>query len=296
AATVGEFTTFTNQQIDAYNLAAAAIPADYDPAGHKTATVESAKVAFNGALGARVHGWLAKPPGPGPFPAMLVLPGGGINARPRPLEHARHGYLALDIQAHGLDVDLEKYPTLPGYYDGQIYDPPRDFYFHRIYLNSLQAVNYLLSRPDVDPKRLVIVGGSQGGRTAIVVGALDHRVAAIVPAIPHHGYVPYTAWATASNKAKTDGTDRATPPPPADPAQRCLAYYDNLNFAPAVRCPVFMNVGLVDGASPATCVYATFQQLGSANKTLVPLAGLAHDWSAEFDRRAWRWLEDTLRP
>ncbi len=41
---------------DAYNLASAAIPGDYDPQGHKTESVEAAKVSFAGAEGTRVYG------------------------------------------------------------------------------------------------------------------------------------------------------------------------------------------------------------------------------------------------
>ena len=40
--------------------------------------VESCKVDFAGPDGGRVYGWLAKPEGKGPFPAMLVLPGAGF--------------------------------------------------------------------------------------------------------------------------------------------------------------------------------------------------------------------------
>ncbi len=90
--------TFTRDQINTYNVTSAAIPPDYDPTGHKTEEVESCKISFAGPDGGRVFAWLAKPKGPGPFPAMLVLPGAGFNARPRPLEHARHGYVAMDIR------------------------------------------------------------------------------------------------------------------------------------------------------------------------------------------------------
>ncbi len=301
-ASVGPFTQFQGKEIDAYNLASAAIPGDYDPKGHKTESVEAAKVSFAGAEGARIYGWLAKPVGPGPFPAMLVLPGAGFGARPMPLEHARHGYLALDIQVHGQDVDLKgTYPTLSGYYDHFTFEPPEAFYYRHLYLNALQALNYLASRPDIDPKRIVVVGGSQGGRLTVAMAALDPRIAAIVPAIAHYGNMPYTRWATACNlAAKTgaapdNGMATELPPlPPQTPEEKCISYYDTMNFAPEVRCPVLMNSGLVDGVSPPTGVFAIFHRLGSTDKTLIPLPGLGHDWSSEFDRRAWRWLDEKL--
>jgi len=92
-----------------------------------------------------VYGWLSKPAGPGKFPAMLVLPGAGFAARPRPLEHARHGYVALDIQIHGQDVDLKEYPKLPGYYSDIKYGQPSAYYYFNVHLRCIQAVNYLAS-------------------------------------------------------------------------------------------------------------------------------------------------------
>jgi cephalosporin-C deacetylase-like acetyl esterase len=313
----GPTTVFAAKEIDAYNVASAYLPPDYDPAGHRVETVESCKVDFAGPAGGRVYGWMAKPApqraegsvagpeGKGPFPAMLILPGAGNNARPRPLEHARHGYLALDIQVHGQDVDLEKYSVLD---EKAALDPgdPRIGYSRAMYLRCLQAINYLSSRPDVDPNRIVVVGGSQGGRLGIVVAALDPRVKAVVAAIAHYGNHPYQHWTRGCNARRTgdgiadpalaaDGMGLSVAPPVADDAtSRREAYYDPMNFAPDVRCAVLMSAGLIDPVSPPVCVFAIYNRLGTAKKTMVPLDGLGHDWSAEFDRHAWRWLDGVL--
>jgi cephalosporin-C deacetylase-like acetyl esterase len=299
--------TFDRAAINAYNLKSACLPADYDPAGHKAEEVESCKISFAGPDGGRVYAWLAKPKGPGPFPAMLVLPGAGFAARPRPLEHARHGYLAIDIQVHGQDVDLPKYPSLPGYYSELRFDPPEAYYYFNVHLRAVQAVRYLASRPDVDARHIVAVGGSQGGRLGIVVAGLDARVSAVVSCIANSPNYPHLHWVARCNgldnpwdnasdpkfkdRVKSDGMDLAGPPPVTEPDGRCLAYYDPMNFAPDIRCPVLMNGGLIDPVSPPLSVWAVYNRLPSKNKTIVPIPGFAHDWSAEFDRRAWRWLD-----
>ncbi len=285
---------FKGKEIDDYNLKNAALPGDYDPTGHVCDEVESFKIEFSSVNGKRVHAWLAKPLGDGPFPAMLILPGGGFNSRPIPLEHARHGYLAIDIQIHGQDVDHRDYPQIPGYFKDFVYEPPEANYFHDMYLNAVQAVNYLLSRSDVDKERIAVVGGSQGGRTSVTTAALHPKVKAAVPAIAHYGNLPYLKWAEACNAANPpkDGMDVSGPPPFSDtPENRCCAYYDVMNFAPDVKCPTLMNAGLVDGVSLPSGVFAIYNRLGSKNKWMVSLPGLGHDWSGEFDRRAWRWLD-----
>ena len=304
--------TFTSDQINAYNLKGAALPPDYDPTGHKAEEVESCKVSFAGPDGGRVYAWLAKPKGPGPFPAMLVLPGAGFNARPRPLEHARHGYVAMDIQIHGQDVDLADYPKLPGYYDNPQFEPVEAYYYYKVHLRVLQAINYLLSRPDVDPHRIAVAGGSQGGRLAIVAAGLDPRITAVVSGLANSPNYPHLVWVARcngidkpgdnpsdpkfKNRVKSDGMDLAgAPPAVTTPDGICLAYYDPMNYALDIHCPVLIYGGLIDPVSPPFSVWAVYQRLGSKNKTYVPLPGLAHDWSGENDRRAWRWLDQVWK-
>ncbi len=286
----GPMQSFSGKEIDEYNVKSACLPPDYDPGGHCSEEVESCKINFVGPSGRRVYGWLAKPKGPGPFPAMLVLPGAGFAARPRPLEHARHGFVALDIQVHSQDVDLPKYERLPGYYEDFVYQPISSYYYRDVYLRALQAVNYLASRADVDSSRIVAAGGSQGGRLSLVVAALDDRIKAIIPAIANSPNHPYLVWA----KGITDGMDTREPPPLDTPEGRCQAYYDPMNFAPDIHCPVLINCGLIDPVSPPSSVFAVYNRLGNINKQMVVLPGLGHDWSAEFDRRAWRWIRDRL--
>ena len=290
-----EVQVFAGEEISRYNAESAAIPPDYDPEGHRYEEVESCKISFAGPDGGRVYGWLAKPKGAGPFPALLVLPGAGFGARPRPLEHARHGYVALDIQVHGQDVDLPKYEPLPGCNDHQQYEPAEKFYFRNVYLRAARAVEYLLSRGDVIKERLATVGGSQGGRLSVVVAALDQRVVASVPCLVNSPNQPHLRWVADCNGLQSDGQALfGAPPPPNDPEGRCWAYYDPMNFAPDIRCPVLMNAGLADPVSPPFSVWAVYNRIGSADKAIIALPGLGHDWSAEFDRRAWRWLESKL--
>ncbi len=47
--------------------------------------------------------------------------------------------------------------------------------------NGVRAIDYLISRPEVDPKKIGVTGRSGGGATSWWVGAIDDRVAAVVP-------------------------------------------------------------------------------------------------------------------
>src|SRR5579862_5670313 len=99
-------------------------------------------------------------------------------------------------------------------YSDAVYEPISSNYTYHLYLRAVQAISYLVSRPDVDPKRIVVGGGSQVGRLSIVVPALEHRVGCAVAAIAHGANEPYESWARECNgeespdgKSLSDGMD-----------------------------------------------------------------------------------------
>jgi len=286
------FKKMSEKEIEQYNVKSACLPPKYDGRVRHN-KIEVYKISFSSINGLRVYGWLAEPVGKGPFPGMLVLPGAGYRSEPIPAEHARHGYVALDIQVHNQDVNQDKY-TKPEWENKPVdYSNPETSEFYTMYLNCVQAVNYLSSRKDVAKDKIVSVGGSQGGRLSVIVAAMDTRIRAIVPALWGANFL-YQKWAMLLNKEKKNGMDRDLPEYEETPENTFFSYFDPANFARKIKCPVLMNAGLRDTVSPPTCVYAVFKQLATKDKEIIFLPGLGHDWSAEFDRYAWRWIEHKL--
>lgn len=276
--------------IDAYNLAYAAIPENYDPAGARFSEVEVYRVTFAGHAGKPVHGWFTKPAGEGPFPTLLILPGAGNNPRPAPVEHARHGYAALDIQVHGNPVDAPAYEPVG---DDTSRDPLQRIHYP-IYLNALQGARVARMLPGADPRRFAVLGGSQGGRLTTVVAALDPAVRAAIPCITHYAYRPWNRWVAKLNLDLKNGAEHFSGEQPSPRINPSDAYLDVANFATRVKAPVLMNMGLTDPISPATGVWSVYLGLAGP-KEIIPLPNTAHDWSPAFDRRAWHWLEARLR-
>jgi len=146
----------------------------------------------------------------------------------------------------------------------------------------------------VDANRLGVLGGSQGGRTSVVVASLDPRIKAAIFGITHFAYIPWRSWTEHLNREGNPGNRPFTQSEVVnDDRLRVESYYDVLNFAPYIHCPVLMNAGLTDPVSPPTSVFGVFRSIHSTRE-MIPLPNLAHDWNPAFDRYAWKWLAKQL--
>ena len=67
------------------------------------------------------------------------------------------------------------------------------YYYKRVFMGCIRAIDYLFTRPEFDGERLMVSGGSQGGGLSIVTTALDPRVKYFVCFYPalcdHMGYL-----------------------------------------------------------------------------------------------------------
>ena len=198
---------------------------------------------YGGApLTRRSHAYLAvpnsKPPGQTRFPAVLALNGHGGSAWKvmNPADElywygdsfARRGYVVLGVDiSHRPVNDRAKL-----YQDDLSGDDPAHGNgphpaIHALGLDSdweedgerawdvMRGLDYLLTLPEVDPQRILVVGLSLGGEVATLVGALDPRVALTVSAgfspdmgvISYHGNHPCWRWLHADIREYVDTSD-----------------------------------------------------------------------------------------
>jgi cephalosporin-C deacetylase len=58
--------------------------------------------------------------------------------------------------------------------------------------------------------------------------------------------------------------------------RRTVAYFDGINFAEKIRCPIIVNIGLRDDVCPPETGYAVYDAINS-EKRLYPYEDCAHD-------------------
>ncbi len=237
------------------------------------------KITLDGYRGTKIRGQLAKPAASKlkegqKLPALFIPQWAGVY----PLEkgwvtdRASQGWLVLNILAHDLPIDEPA-----EFYEQQAAGPLRDYwtignddretsYFLRMYLSCYQAVEYLLSHPEWNGKTLVVTGASQGGQQTLVTAAIHPRVTAalaIVPAGcdmlgPNVGRSPgWPQWYD-----RTEGKDTKK-------VREASRYFDVVNFAPRIKCPVLVGFGLIDQVCPPAGVMAAMNQIAAPKEAVI---------------------------
>jgi uncharacterized protein len=127
---------------------------------------------------------LTIPPGPGPFPAVLLITGSGPQDRDEALlGHRPFLVLADYLTRRGIAV-LRADDRGVGQSGGTFAAATTGDFA----TDAEAGVAYLRSRRDVDPKKIGLIGHSEGGTIAPMIAARDHDIAFIVlmagPGVP----------------------------------------------------------------------------------------------------------------
>ena len=128
------------------------------------------------APGVRLAGTLTKPKGAGPFPAVLLITGSGAQNRDEELMGhkpflvladylTRRGIAVLRVDDRGTAESTGNFKTAT----------TQDFA-----TDTMAGVRYLLGRPEIDKKRIGLIGHSEGGVIAPMVAVKMPEVAFIV--------------------------------------------------------------------------------------------------------------------
>ena len=248
--------------------------------------------------GMRLYGILCVPKKAGKYPAVLKVPGAGVRPYGGDIAMAENGIITFEIGIHGISVimdpsvylDLGK-TTLDGYPYFNLDDRDR-YYYKRVYLGCVRAIDFIYSLPEFDGSTLAVTGGSQGGALSIVTAGLDSRIkylAALYPALCDvTGYLNgraggwphmFNDWNKAFN-AKPDKIETSK-------------YYDVVNFARQVKAPGYYTWGYNDVTCPPTSMYSAYNVI-QAPKELQIYEEAGHWTYPEQNEKLRNWLVGKL--
>ena len=246
--------------------------------------VESFDVQVQCLGGAPVSGYFSKPIGAKSksLPIVLWVHGAGVRSSSlgNSLKGAQHGFLSMDINAHGSPngkpgtfySELSRGALSNYRHAGR---ESRDtIYFRGMYLRIVRAIDFLTAQPEWDGKTVVAVGHSQGGGQSLVAGGIDDRVTFIAPGVPaicdHSG----------NSAGRVNGWPKLVPNgadgKPDPKIQMAARYVDAVNFATRCKAEAIMSVGFIDAVCPPSSCYAAYNALlGKKSVINEPLMGHA---------------------
>jgi cephalosporin-C deacetylase len=201
----------------------------------------------------RIAGWYCLPTErhlPPPYPGLLIVPG-YISEPTLPKSWAKMGYAAVGVAPRGKLRSNQRFnPGYPGLLVRDIVDP-NTYGYRGFYVDACRAVDFLLGRPEVDRARIGVQGGSQGGALTITTAALRHDAIACGAAGAPFLCGFMDAIALTHSYPYEEIVEYLRLYPAREPAVRhTLAYYDLINFAPSIRCPMLLSLGRGDDVCP----------------------------------------------
>ena len=244
--------------------------------------------------GMRLYGIVSIPKKPGKYPALLRVPGAGVRPYYGDPTTADLGVITFEIGIHGIPVTMDQgiyndlgRTTLDGYPTFNLDDRDK-YYYKRVYLGCVRAIDFIFSLPQFDGSTLAVTGGSQGGALSIVTAGLDSRVkylAAFYPALcDMTGYFSHRAggWPHMFRDLKAGQEKIET-----------ASYYDVVNFAKNVRVPGFYSWGYNDVVCPPTSTYSAYNSI-TAPKELLIMQETGHWTYPEQTEKSKQWLMGKL--
>jgi dienelactone hydrolase len=159
-----------------------------------------------------------------------------------------------------------------------------------LFWDDVRTVDYLLTRPEVDPRRVGCVGLSVGGLRSCHLAALDERVKAAVVV----GWMASFPAQLRRHVKYTIGHTKLVPG-----LYRYLDYPDVASLA--MPAALLVINGSKDALFELDGVRASFDKLracyakaGAADKFRARLYDTPHEFNAEMQAEAWEWLQKWL--
>lgn len=258
------------------------LDAVYTPVDNLLSVIDSFDVSFTGFGGARIKGWLHLPANRDtrfalPVVVQYIGYSGGRGLVQQDTKWAQAGYaqFTMDTRGQGYGGILGETAD-PHASAGEVsyagvmtrgISAKEDYYYRRVYVDAFRAVEAAQSHPEVDARKVLLAGLSQGGGLAIAAaglaaGRLDGILCTMaeVPFLQDFARAidiaprgPYPEIASFLGRHR----DRH------ESALAVLNYFDGVHLGRRATAPALFSVALMDDVCPPSTVFAAYNSYGT---------------------------------
>ena len=251
-------------------------------------------VAMDSFQGHRIRAWYTVPKDASAkrgLPAVLAVPGyGGV--KPIPTYLATAGFAILTLFPRGQGESLEEWELEFGTKLTYHIEDKEEYYYRGAYMDCLRGLDFLCYRQEIDSERLGMWSRSQGGGLTLATAALDSRLQVAVAEEPFLCNYP-VAIDVETRPYSELGEYLAQHPEQRQSMLQTLAYFDPLNLAESIRCPILMDIGMKDPTCPYPTIIPVFEKIPGP-KAIHVYPDLNHNPCTDFNAHAMSWLRRYL--
>jgi len=239
-----------------------------------------------------VRGWLTIPKTTiknRRFTTFLALPGYQVDLKPMLGDDNDIAIITLNIRGQGNSRDVI-HPKRPDYISLNAEDKNR-FVLRGAIMDCIRAIDFIYSRPELDPKRIEISGGSLGGFLAAAVAGLDNRAQLISsqnPILSDIRNIPDQESWPMYDLHKYAGEKGVR----FDKILDNLDYFDIKNFAQNIQTPILMGIGLLDPLAPPNNEYAFYNLIPPKYRRIMVFKDLGHEVPTAYTMKDGHMMRD----
>lgn len=220
----------------------------------------------------RVFAYLGRPTeGPGPFPAMLLVHGGGGKAFADWAAHwAKRGYVALAMDTAGAGPtgrlpDGGPDQSDPTKFRNYTRAEAREMWTYHAVAAAVRGHSLLRILPEVDAERIGITGISWGGYLTCIIAGIDARLKVAAPVYGCGFLGDNSCWKSSSLAAMSP-----------DARARWLTDFDPSQYLRGVNCPMLFLNGSNDFAYPMDSYRQSYELVRPGLRTISVQIRLPH--------------------
>jgi cephalosporin-C deacetylase len=244
-----------------------------------------------GPDGRNMYGYLTRPKDGKKHPVLFCPPGAGAAKISPTTFYSERGFIYLNVNIHsGCNPELDdeayaKARKVADNYNRRGIGDKQTFYYRSVYAGCSRCIDFLCTLSDWDGRNVGVTGGSQGGALTIVTAALNPKVTFCSP------FYPALCDLLGFKNGRAGGWPKYFQTgDEQEGTAETLPYYDVVNFARLLKCPVFYSFGYNDDTCSPSSTFAAYNAI-TAPKTLSITPSSGHWRFPETNDESVEWMK-----